>query len=100
MSFVSNFDPFELPLFRNGAKRKKSALAMRLWEGWKRFGMAVAKVNLYVLVFIIYCSMFAVTAIIVKVLQRDWLQIRHSDREFWCAIPPKQPGMDQFYRQF
>jgi hypothetical protein len=46
MSSVSNFDPFELPLFRNGAKRKKSALARRLWEGWKRFGMAVAKVNL------------------------------------------------------
>ena len=100
MKSVSDFDPFELPIFRDGVKKKKSALAARLWEAWKRFGMAVAKVNLYVLVFVIFWTIFAVTAVIVKLLRRDWLQIKHPEREFWHPIPHEQPDMNKCYRQF
>ncbi len=100
MSNQSNFDPWELPRFRNRAERAKSALSRRLWEGWKRFGMALAKVNLYILLFIIYWTVFAATAVIAKVLSRDWLRVKLDPRRIWHTMPPAPTDKEEFYRQF
>ena len=102
MNSAHNFNPFDLPHFRDAPKKKRAPLARRLWEGWKRFGMAVAKVNLYVLTFVIYWTVFAVTAVTSKVLRRDWLEIKNNGGELWRPLPQSKQDADlnRHYRQF
>jgi len=100
VSDQSNFDPWDLPRFHTHPGPGKRSGAVRLWEGWKRLGMAAAKANLYVLLFIIYWTVFAVTAVVAKILGRDWLGIRFDPRKIWRAVPPPPDDIEEFHRQF
>ena len=99
---MSDYNSFDLPRFRDTPKKQKPPLAGRLWEAWKRFGMAVAKVNLYVLTFVIYWTVFAVTAVTATVLRRDWLEIKNHGKELWHPLPQHEETTDisRHCRQF
>jgi len=94
------FDPWELKRFRAGETAERPGLGKRVIEAWKRFGMAIAKVNLYVLVFIIYWTVFAVTALIAKLLGRDWLEVKSRRKELWHPLPQPPESDEGYYRQF
>jgi len=97
---IGAYDPWELKRFRAVETDKKPGLGKRIAEGWKKFGMAIAKVNLYALVFLIYWTVFAVTAVIAKVLGRDWLEIKSAGKELWHPLTEQPKSDESHYRQF
>ena len=81
----------------------KPSFLKRLWEGWKRIGLFIGKVNLYVLTFIVYWTVFLVTALIAKMLRRDFLSIRmgkDQENTFWKPLPEADTSIEKHQRQF
>lgn len=97
---ISKIDPWELPRFRTPAAKPKQGLLKRIWESWKRLGMGLGKVNLYIVLFIIYWTVFAITAIIAKILGRDWLELKAKTKNYWHEHPEPANVKDEHYRQF
>ena len=82
------------------ASNDKSGLA-RLWEGLKAFQNRVAIALTVVLLFILYFTVFAVVAILAKLLGQDLL---HPDKPepgtHWLQRGPAPDTLESFARQF
>ena len=82
------------------ASNDKSGLA-RLWEGLKAFQNRVAIALTVVLLFILYFTVFAVVAILAKLLGKDLL---HPDKPepgtLWLQREPAPDTLESFARQF
>ena len=82
------------------ASNDKSGLA-RLWEGLKAFQNRVAIALTVVLLFILYFTVFAVVAILAKLLGKDLL---HPDKPepgtHWLQRGPAPDTLESFARQF
>ena len=80
----------------------KQSLLRRFWEGWKRAGLFIGKVNLYVLTFIVFWTVFAVTSIIAALLRRDFLNIRpvKGVSSHWIPLPETEATIESHQRQF
>jgi len=93
----------ELPIFRS-EKQKPAGTSFwkRVWEGWKKVGLFIGKVNLYVLTFVIFWTVFGVTALIAKLLRRDFLMIRSKKGQsgYWVELPSEELSEEEYYHQF
>jgi hypothetical protein len=73
----------------------------RLWNGLKTFQNRVAVALTVVLLFILYFTVFAVVAIVARLLGQDLL---HPDKSgpdtFWISRRPVENALDAFSRQF
>jgi len=82
------------------ASQDKSGLA-RLWESLKAFQNRVAIALTVVLLFILYFTVFAVVAIVAKLLGKDLL---HPDKPepgtHWLRREPAPDTLESFVRQF
>lgn len=90
-------------------RREKTAAApsklsppKRIWEAWKRAGLFIGKVNLYILTFIVYWTVFAITSIVSKVLRKDFLAIRikKGEKSFWARLHETPNTIEGHQRQF
>jgi len=78
------------------------SLLKKMWEGWKRVGLFIGKVNLYILTFIAYWTVFSITAIISRILRRDFLKIRlkAGESSYWAPLPESDFSIEKHQRQF
>ena len=81
---------------------RQPSMLKRIWEGWKKIGLFIGKVNLYILTFIIYWTIFSLTAIITQILRRDFLNIRPKKEagSHWAPLPESDPSIEKHQRQF
>lgn len=85
------------------SKKKEKKLFLKfLWDAWKRAGIFLAKVNLYIVTFLIYWSVFAVTALIIKLMRKDFLAIGQQAKEesYWTPLPSPDNSLERYYKQF
>jgi hypothetical protein len=91
----------QTPLLKSSPELAPGFL-LKFWNGWKRVGLFIGKVNLYILTFVVYWSIFALTSIIAKILRRDFLNIRKTKgmETYWVKIPEIEATMENSKRQF
>ena len=73
-----------------------------IWDRWKRAGLFIGKANLYILTFVVYWTVFAITSIIAKVARKDFLKIRVKEGEnsYWAPLAENETSMEKHQRQF
>lgn len=83
-------------------KKEQKSLFKSLWDGWKKVGLFLGKVNLYIVTFIIYWTVFAITALILKLMRKDFLAVKWTEKEksYWVPLPPNDKAIERHYKQF
>lgn len=89
---------------RSESKREKEQKSFfkSLWDWWKNTARFFGKVNLYIATFIIYWTVFAITALILKLIRKDFLAVRGREKEesYWVPLHPHDKGIERHYKQF
>ncbi len=71
-----------------------------LWRGIKRLFHGLGLVQNVLLLAVFYFLLFGPMALIVRLVKRDMLDIRGSDRpSFWTRRPPEEPSLERARRQ-
>lgn len=94
--------PGKVPVAPPRVETGELSLPKRIWEGWKRVGLFIGKVNLHVLTFLVYSTVFGFTAIMTIILRRDFLLLRKKkdEKSFWTSLPEPDPSIEKHQRQF
>ena len=75
-------------------------MGKRLWHGIRKAFHGLGLVQNFVLLAIFYFVLFGPLALIARLAGRDWLDIRHPDREsFWKPRRQEEPSLERARRQ-
>ena len=73
----------------------------RAWTKWKRFARRVARVQTFIILTLFYFTLFALWAVILKLLGKDLLDKRwKNDKSFWIAKEKYKIDLESAKRQF
>lgn len=73
----------------------------RLWAALKTFQRRVASALTVVLLFILYFTVFAIVAILARLLGKDLLHPDKPDPDsYWLSRQPVEHSLESFMRQF
>lgn len=73
----------------------------RLWNGLKAFQNRVAVALTVALLFVLYFTVFAVVAIVARLLGKDLLHLdRPEPGSYWLRREPASNNLELFLRQF
>ena len=79
----------------------KTSWVSRLWNGLKAFQNRVAVALTVVLLFILYFTVFAVVAIVARLLGKDLLEPdKPRPDTYWLSRQPVEHTLEVFSRQF
>jgi hypothetical protein len=85
----------------NEVVMSKTSWVARLWNGLKAFQNRVAVALTVVLLFILYFTVFAVVAIVARLLGKDLLEPDKSRPDtYWLSRQPVEHTLEAFSRQF
>ena len=77
-----------------------SSVGKRLWSGVKRAFHALGLAQNFIFLAIFYFLLFGPMALVARLTGRDFLGLRHPDREsFWQKRPPEDLSLERAKRQ-
>lgn len=67
----------------------------KIWEGWKKFGRILGKIQTTLILSLIYYLLFTPIGMLKK-----FFTAKRQTRSYWIDLPKKQHTLEEAYKQY
>lgn len=71
----------------------------KIWSGWKKIALVIARVNAEIILFIFYFLIFTPYGLILKLFGHDPLRLRTRNLREWIRYEPQEFDLEKLKRQ-